>query len=187
PATTAEISYPWGVAIDGQGNLFIADAGNGRIRKLSTDGTITTVAGNGTRGYGGDGGPATSASFNIPKAVVVDSQGNLFIVDTDNNRIRKVSANGTITTVAGNGTQAYGGDGGPATSASLDYPEGIALDGLGDLFIADTANHRVRKIGADGTINTVAGNGTEAYGGDGGPARTASLDTPKGLAVDSQG
>ena len=126
-----------GVAVDAAGNLFIADSDNDVIRKVSTNGIITTVAGNTTWDYSGDGGAATNASLNYPGGVAVDVSGNLFIADTYNHRIRRVNTNGIITTVAGNGTVAYSGDGGAATNASLDYPGGVAVDVSGNLFIAD--------------------------------------------------
>ncbi len=186
-ATFASLSNPSGVAVDGSGNLYIADQGNQRIRMVSAGGTITTVAGSGTRGYSGDGGPATSANFWNPVGVAVDGNGNLYIADSNNNRIRMVSAGGTITTVAGNGGNVYSGDGGPAASASLSYPYAVAIDGSGNLYIADLMNRRIRKVSADGTITTVAGNGTPVYSGDGGPAASASLQSPYGVAVDGGG
>ena len=161
PATSAELSLPYGVAVDSSGNLYIADLGNSLVRKVNASGTITTVAGTpGTIGYSGDGGPATSAELQYAWGVAVDSAGNLYIADTQNCRIRKVNASGTITTVAGNGTSGYSGDGGPATSAELSYPYGVAVDSAGNLYIADTQNYRIRKVNASGTITTVAGNGT---------------------------
>jgi uncharacterized protein (TIGR03437 family) len=188
PATSASLYGPFGVALDASGNLFIADSENNRIRKVSTSGTITTVAGNGTYGvFSGDGGPATSASLNLPIAVTVDSSGNLFIVDAQNNRIRMVSASGIITTVAGNGTRGFSGDGGPATSASLFSPFGAAVDSSGNLFIADGNNNRIRKVSANGIITTVAGSGNQGFSGDGGPATSASLYLPNSVAVDSAG
>jgi sugar lactone lactonase YvrE len=143
-ATSAQLQYPVGVAVDAQGNLYIADSGNNRIRKVS-GGIITTVAGTGTAGYSGDAGPATSAQLQSPDAVTVDAQGNLYIADTGNHRVRKVSG-GIITTLAGNGTLGFSGDGGPATSAQLDYPEGVVLDSQGNLYIADWGNNRIRKL-----------------------------------------
>jgi sugar lactone lactonase YvrE len=175
------------VAVDAAGNLFIADQGNSRIRAVSASGVITTVAGNGVGGYSGDGGPATSARLNGPSGVAVDAAGNLFIADTYNLRIREVSVSGVITTVAGNGTQGYSGDGGPATSAQLNRPFRVAVDAAGDLFIADTYNQRVREVSVSGVITTVAGNGTQGYSGDGGPATSAQLYFPQGVAVDAAG
>ena len=184
PATSASLNGPSGVAVDSAGSLYIADAFNWRIRKVS-GGTITTVAGNGNRGFSGDGGPATSASLGQSFGVAVDPTGNLYIADEGNSRIRKVSG-GTITTVAGNGSQGLYGDGGPATSASLNYPNGAAVDSAGNLYIADTYNYRIRKV-SGGTISTVAGNGKHFFSGDGGPATSASLWYPFGVAVDSAG
>ncbi|HLC41149.1 MAG TPA: hypothetical protein VJO34_05915, partial [Methylomirabilota bacterium] len=148
----------------GGGNLYIADAGefvpqNDRIRKVSPDGTITTVAGTGFEGFSGDGGPAIDAELNYPAAVAVDAAGNLFIADRDNHRIRKVDGSGIINTVAGDGTQGFGGDGGPAAGAQLNTPTGVAVDGSGNLFIADRFNNRIRKVDSTGTITTVAGSG----------------------------
>lgn len=181
PATSAELNYPSGVDLDSAGNLYIADTNNDRIRKVDGNtGTITTVAGDGTLGYAGDGGPATSAELNQPGGVRVDSARNLLIADTANHVVRKVVAGtGTIITVAGTGTKGYSGDGGPATSAELHYPDGVDVDSAGNLFIADTNNHRIREVAAStGTITTVAGDGTPGYSGDGGPATSAELYSP---------
>jgi uncharacterized protein (TIGR03437 family) len=189
PATSASLNGPYGVAVDSAGTLYIADTGNHRIRKVSPGGIISTVAGNGTRGYSGDGGPATSASLDLSRGggVGVDSAGNLYIADGANKRIRKVSAAGTITTVAGNGEYKSAGDGQPATVASLNGPQGVTLDLAGNLFIADSYNNRVRKVSPAGIISTVAGNGTQMYSGDRGPATGASLFLPAGVAVDAAG
>jgi uncharacterized protein (TIGR03437 family) len=187
PATSAALYDPYGVAVDGAGNLYIADTGNERIRKVNTAGIITTVAGKGTYGYSGDGGPATSAALYGPYGVAVDGAGNLYIADQGNNRIRMVGLAGIITTVAGNGTHGYSGDGGPATSAELYAPEGVAVDNAGDLLIADTGNNRIRQVKSGGTVSTVAGNGIDSYSGDGGLATSASLVEPSGVAVDSAG
>ncbi len=176
PATSAQLQ-PWGVAVDSAGSVYIADAQNNRIRKV-TNGVIITVAGNGTPGFGGDNGPATNAALYRPNGVAVDSAGNLYIADTFNNRVRKVSG-GVIATVAGNGTPGIGGgDGGLATSATLYYPSGVAIDSAGDLYIADTESGRIRKV-ANGVITTVAG-GSAASSGD-------YLSFPRGVAVDSAG
>jgi len=146
PATSASLSEPFGVAVDAFGNLFIADTNNRRIRKVDPNGIISTVAGDVTIGYFGDGGPATDASLSQPSGVTADASGNLFIADTQNFVIRKVDVNGIITTVAGNGAYGYSGDGGPATSASLSYPSGVAVDASGNLFIADRNNDVIREV-----------------------------------------
>ncbi|HEY6344320.1 MAG TPA: NHL repeat-containing protein [Bryobacteraceae bacterium] len=189
PATSAQIGAG-SVAVDGAGNLYIADS---RVRRVSPAGIITTVAGNGTFGFSGDGGPATSAQI-FPSSVAVDGAGNLYIADSQNNRVRKVSPAGIITTVAGSGTPpprgrytSYSGDGGPATSAELDHPSGIAVDDAGNLYIADFSNRRVRKVSPAGIITTIAGNGMNGYSGDGGPATGAQLGNPSDVAVDSAG
>ena len=187
-ATSAELNLAAGVAVDGAGNLYIADFNNNRIRKVAANtGTISTVAGNGTPGYSGDGDAATSAELNGPGGVTVDSVGNLYIPDLNNDRIRKVAAStGMISTVAGNGTQGHSGDGGLATNAELYQPDGVAVDDAGNLYIADTNNHRIRKVAVGtGTISTVAGNGTHGYSGDGGAATSAELYTPYVVVVDS--
>jgi uncharacterized protein (TIGR03437 family) len=182
-ATSAELNGPMGVAADSAGNLYIADTLNNRIRKVS-NGVITTVAGNGYPGFGGDNGPATSAQLYEPGGIVLDSAGNLYIADGYNSRIRKV-ANGVITTVAGNGLQGVKGDNIPATSALI-TPMGIALDAAGNLYIADGYTVGIRKV-SNGVIATVAGIGTNGFSGDNGPATSAQLNLPWGVAVDSAG
>ena len=181
------------------GSIFVADSENFRIRQISPDGIIQTVAGNGEFGFSGDGGPATNSSLFVPKGLAADAVGNLFIADTFNHRIRQVSRDGIIRTVAGTGIYTGGidgeggdlrddlGDGGFATGASLDEPEGLAVDAAGNLFIADAFNNRVRQVSPDGVIQTVAGNGIGSFFGDGGDATSASLDEPGGLAVDEAG
>ena len=169
------------------GNLFISDLYNNRVRKVSANGVITTVAGNGTQGFTGDGGPATAAQIAQPYGIAVDGSGNFFFADFGNTRVRKVSASGTITTVAGNGTPGFTGDGKSRTAAEVNYPKGIALDASGNLFIADFANSLIRKVSASGIITTVAGTGDFGYTGDGGPATSAKLYFPRGVAVDTAG
>ena len=182
-ATNASLNQPTHVVVDASGNLFIGDHLNSRIREMNTSGIITTVAGGGS---GGDGGQATNSSLNYPYDVAVDNSGNLFIADCFNNRIREVGTNGIITTVAGGGAGGLG-DGGPAVNASLNIPRGVALDNLGDLFIADSGNNRIRKVAPDGIIATIAGNVAVGYSGDGGPGIKASPSRPNGLAVDVGG
>jgi RHS repeat-associated protein len=187
PATEAQLRTPAGVAADASGNLYIADAYNYRVRKVDANGIITTVAGNGTRGYAGDGGPAIEAQLQGPFGVAMDSAGNLYLADTGNHRVRKVDTNGIITTVAGNGDPGFSGDGGPAVQAGLTAPTGVATDPHGNLYIADTNNHRIRKVTASGIIITVAGDGRSQFSGDGGPATEASLYLPMGVAANAYG
>src|SRR5208283_2240836 len=148
------------------------------------NGIITTVAGNGEAGYSGDGDQATNASLDTPYGVAVDGYGNLFIADFNNNCIREVGTNGIINTVAGNGTAGYSGDGVLATNASLFGPYSVAVDAYGNLFVTDCGNQRIREVGTNGIINTVAGDGTDGYSGDGGAATNASLHYPYGVDVD---
>ena len=190
PATSAELSNLYGVAIDAAGNLYIADTNNSVIRRVAAaGGKITTVAGNHTYGYSGDSGPATSAKLSNPSGVAIDAAGNLYIADPNNSVIRRVAAaSGTITTVAGNHTSGYSGDSGPATSAELSNPSGVAVDAAGNLYIADPNNSVIRRVAAaSGTITTVAGNHTSGYSGDSGPATSAELSNPSGVAVDAAG
>jgi sugar lactone lactonase YvrE len=188
-ALLGEMYYPTGVAVDVYGNVYIADHNNHRIRRVGVaTGDITTVAGNGAAGFAGDGGLATSAELNYPESVSVDSSGNLYIADLDNNRIREVSAaTGVITTIAGTGTAGFSGDGGAATSANINQPYGIAIDASGNVYFADYNNCRIREISSSGTISTVAGNGTCGYSGDGGSATSAELYTPTDVALDGAG
>ncbi len=192
PAVEAQLDRPSGVALDAAGNLYIADTDNQRIRKVDAAGVITTVAGDGNYGYGGDGGPAVEAHLRVPRGVALDGAGNLYIADSSNDRIRKVDAAGVISTVAGDGPNSYGGDGyggdgGAATAAQLSSPWGVAPDGAGNLYIADTGNQRIRKVDAGGLITTVAGTGVRGYSGDGGAAVAAQLRNPRGVAVDGAG
>ena len=196
-ATSAELSNPNGLAVDSSGNIYIADTANSRVRKVTAlTGDISTVAGNGTAGYTGDGYAATSAELLSVISVAVDGSGNIYIVDEDDSVIRKVTAStGIISTIAGGGSSPFClastnsvGDGCGATSASLGDPAGVVLDGSGNLYIADAANSRVRMVSAStGVISTVAGNGIAGYSGDGGAATSAKLNNPNGLALDSSG
>jgi len=214
PATSAELNEPWGIAVDAAGNIYISDSGNSRVRVVNTGtktitvarvviqpGDIATVAGDGATGYSGDGRRATNAELYYPRGVGVDTAGNIYIVDRGNERIRKVTAStGIISTVAGNGTNGYSGDGGAAASAELGEPSGVGADSAGNIYIADTANSRIRAVNTGtqavtiagvviqpGDIATVAGDGTNGHSGDGGPATSAELGFPSGVALDIAG
>ncbi|HKD04026.1 MAG TPA: hypothetical protein VKB77_16425 [Terriglobales bacterium] len=182
-ARNAMLSYPVGLVFDSAGNLIVADGGNNRIRKIDTTGTITTIAGTGTAGFGGDGGLAVLAELDSPYGLALDAAGNLYFCDLLNQRVRKIDTGGFITTVAGNGTAGYNGDGIGATSASLNFPRGVVLDSGANLYIADTLNFRVRIVDTFGTISTFAGNGTSGYCCDGGPAIDANVGRPRGLMI----
>ena len=183
-ATTATFEHPLGLAVDSSGNIYITDGGNVRIRKVTVStGKISTVAGNGSFGYGGDGGQATATPLDVPASVAVDSSGNIYIADEYNNRIRRVTTAGVISTVAGNGTEGYAGDGGAATAAMLDHPDGVAIDASGNLLISDYNNNRIRRVSLSSqTITTVAGGV-----GDGGQATAATMRYPYGVGTDSNG
>jgi NHL repeat-containing protein len=188
PASDALLKKPSGLAVDPQGNIFVADSGNSRVRKINPEGTITTIAGSGVAGYLGDGGPATSARIS-PTSLAVDAVGNVYIGDCEHEVVRKVDPSGGITTYVGTGFQGFSGDGGPATAAKLHCPVGLAVDGAGDLFIADRDNNRVREVSTSGTINTVAGNGSPPVSsalGNGGPATSGAV-TPEAIALDGKG
>ncbi|MGW5658442.1 NHL repeat-containing protein [Streptomyces humi] len=187
PAVATKLNGPYGVAVDGAGNLYIADSSNHRVRKVSPDGIITTVAGNGQAGFVSDGGPAVATKLNFPIGVAVDRSGSLYIADQSNHRVRKVSPDGIITTVAGNGQAGFVSDGGPAVATKLHYPWGVAVDEAGNLYIGDRYNHRVRKVTPGGIITTVAGNGIAGYVADGGPAVATTLHYPASVAVDGSG
>jgi streptogramin lyase len=188
PATQAELSTPIGIAVGPDGSLYIADTNNERVRRVGPDGVISTVAGNGTRGYGGDGGPATQAQLDTPEHVVVGPDGSLYIGDLGNNRIRRVGPDGVITTVVGTGRSGYGGDGGPATQAQLGgAPVYLAVGPDGSLYLDDSGNYAIRRVAADGIITTVVGNGKFGGGGDGGPAQQAQLAYPTGIAFGPDG
>jgi sugar lactone lactonase YvrE len=188
-ATTLPLMLPSAIVFDAAGNLYFVETGNHIVRKITSAGVITTVAGNGVQGFSGDNGPATAAQLDSPAGLALDSAGDLFIADSHNHRIREVSsATGIIATIAGTGAPGFSGDGGPAKSAQLDRPTALTFDSAGNLYLADTNNHRVRRIAAlTGAIATVAGNGIEAFAGDNGPATAASIDSPNGLALDSSG
>ncbi|MFC8229753.1 RICIN domain-containing protein [Streptomyces sp. NPDC057287] len=184
PATAARLNLPLGIAVDSTGIVYFSDYSNHRVRRITTDGKIGTVAGTGVAGYRGDDGPAASAQLNCPRQVVVDEGGDLYVADAGNHRIRKIAADGKITTVAGTGVAGFSGDGAPATEARLNSPLAIVVDSTGTLYISDHNNHRVRMVSADGKITTVAGTGTGGFSGDGAPALSAQLNNPLGLAVD---
>jgi class 3 adenylate cyclase len=199
PASKATLNDPTGVAIGFGGAIFIADSGNNVIREATRDPVsgayvISTFAGTGDAGYNGEGGQANSALLDDPQCVAVDAENNVYVADTLNYRVEKITVAGIISTVAGSGDPSYSGDKGPATSASLDFATGrisgggcLAVDSKGDLFIADGLSNRVREVAVDGIITTVAGNGRAGFGGDKGPATDAELDLPLGVAVDSAG
>ncbi|MEY2423459.1 MAG: trimeric autotransporter adhesin [Acidimicrobiaceae bacterium] len=194
-ATNATLGFLSGVAADGQGNIFVADWNN-RVRKIAAStGVITTIAGNGTAGFGGDGGEARSAMFNRPSGLVFDTAGDLLVTDTGNNRVRRlsavngdVSATSTITTIAGNGIQAFAGDGGPAAAASLSGPVTVAVDASNNVYVADAGNQRIRRVlAATGQIETVAGSGVVGYSPEGQNAKQSALNYPRGVAIDGAG
>ena len=185
-AVTAELGEPAAVAVDAAGTIYIADQSNQRIRRV-VGGVISTLAGNGTPAYRGDGGPASSASLYQPLGVCPGPGGTVYVADTSNFRVRVISAGGVISTLAGNGTPGWSGDGGLAVNAQLFGPVGLAMDGAGNLYIADGENHRVRRVAPDGRVTTVAGSGGILYSGDGGPATAATLYRPSSLAVDAAG
>ena len=186
-AIDASLNFPAGLTFDSKGNLYIADRNNHRIRKVDTQGIISTVAGNGKPDMAGDGGYAINASLNYPSDVAIDNYQNLFISDRSNNRIRKINRKGIITTIAGSGVLGYNGDFGPGKKASLNNPFGIAFDIKGNLYIADRGNNRIRKLDTQGIITTICGDGYHAFGGSYGPAARASLAYPTDVAVDPQG
>lgn len=192
PATAAAFRTITGVAIDGAGNVYIVDEGNNRVRKVNSDGIISTIAGIGTAGYSGDGGPAVAAKLNSPYSITLDNAGNIYFSDLDNNVIRKINTDGIIATIAGNGQwgyvgNAFHGDGGPATLAELFVPFGVAVDREGNVYIADGWNNAVRKVDPSGIITTIAGNSHEGFSGDGGPATAAELWTPICISIDYLG
>ena len=185
PAVAAQLNSPYGVAADSDGNFYIADTSNRRIRMVDTAGNITTVAGTGESGFGGDGGPAVHAQLFSPYGVAVDGAYNLYIAT--GNRIRRVDTAGNIATLAGIGRRGFSGDGGPAVQARLYFPSDVAVNDDGSLYIADTFNHRIRRVDTLGIITTIAGTGARGFSGDGGPAVRARLNWPRGVAVNGDG
>ena len=187
-ATQALLANPQGVAVDKSGNLYIVDRGNQRIRMVNaSSGIISTIAGSSTTGYSGDGGPAAQATFNLPSSIAIDASGNLYIADTNNWAIRRISTSGIITTVAGNGQYGYGGDNGQATKAKLAGPTGVAVDASGNLYIADSGNERIRYVNSSGVIATIAGTGVAGFSGDGSAATAARFSNPVAVALDASG
>ena len=190
-ATSASLFQPYGVAVDSSGNLYVTEYGDGRVRKVASGsngagGKISTIGGNGSFGFAGDGGSATSAQLNTPRGLCVDSSGNVYIADWGNNRVRKISGS-NINTAAGNGLLSYSGDGGSATQAQFNFPSAVAVDSAGNIYVADTGNHVVRQITAKGVVSTFAGTGSAGFAGDGSAANKAQLIAPQGVAVDAAG
>ena len=186
-AINAQLNYPTGIAVDQNGNVYICDTYNERIRKISIDGIITTIAGTGVGADSGDNGPAIAASLGGPYGITIDHSSNIYIVNLGTYRVRKINTSGIITTIAGTGTHGYNGDSIAATTAELNYPRGIAVDGSGNVYIADAVNHRVRKVDTAGIITTFAGNGTGGYSGDDSAAAAAKLYAPYSIAIDVMG
>jgi sugar lactone lactonase YvrE len=199
PATAARLNRPTDLAFDASGNLYISDSLNNRVRKVDRQGLISTVAGNGEQSFSGDGGPATAAALYQPQGLAITADGNLYIADGGNARVRKVNVQGTITTVAGDGGPNFGGDGGPATAATLSNPIGVAFDATGNLYISAGYNahgihypitvkdNRIRRVDPQGIITTVAGAGPASYSGDGGPAQAANIWAAASLSFNPQG
>ncbi len=188
-ATTVPLARPSAIAFDASGNLYLAETNHHAVVKVDPSGNLTTIAGTGVQGFAGDGGPATAAMLDSPTGLALDAAGDVYVADSHNQRVRRIDAiSGVITTIAGDGTAGYSGDGGPGTAAALNRPGALAVDAAGNVYIADTNNHRVRCIDAQaGSISTVAGDGVQGYSGDGGPAVAAEIDSPDGLAVSAAG
>src|SRR6266404_548532 len=187
PATNAPLGNIGGICSDNQGAIYFSDVNHNQVYRVGSDGIIRPVAGNGAINCSGDGGPATAASFISLSSIAVDSNGNIFVSDTLNQRVRKISNTGVMTTVAGTGSSGSSSDGGPAALAQLNYPTGLAVDRSGNLFIVESNGFRVRKVSTSGTISTVAGSGFNDFLGDGGPALSASFYNPYALAIDPSG
>ncbi len=186
-AARAEFDFPSSVAADTAGNVYVADTRNHRIRKIDAAGVISTLAGTGEDGDRGDGGPATQAQLCLPAGVAADAAGNVYVADTWNHRVRKINASGVISTIAGNGVRGFRGDGGQAAQAGLAYPAGVAIDAAGNVYIADSLNHRIRKVQVSGVISTIGGSGVRSDDGDGGPAANAGIAYPVSVSADSAG
>ena len=184
-ALAAQMGAIWGLAVDAQGNVYFADTWNQRVRKVTAGGAISTIAGSGSLGDGGDGGPALSADLFWPAGLALDTAGNLYV--STGARVRKISSDGTIAAFAGTSSAGYGGDGQNATAAALREPRGLAVDSAGNVYIADSGNFRIRKVGQNGKIATIAGNGQYGYSGDGGPPTAASIGYVEALALDPSG
>jgi sugar lactone lactonase YvrE len=195
PALKAKFACPSGVALGADGNLYVADHGNNRVRKVDRGGIVDPFAGAGPippigsneGSYGGDGGQAAHAHFHVPTSVAFDRRGDLYVADRDSGTVRRIGRDARIRTIAGTGSRGYSGDGGPAVKAKLNQPQGFAFDKVGNLYVSDSANNRVRRIDRKGIITTVAGNGHHGYSGDGGQATAARLSDPYGLAFDAKG
>ena len=186
-ALDAVLGWPTGVVRAADGTLYVAEFSRHRVRAISADGTIRTVAGTGVAGYGGDAGAAVLALLDSPQELALDGSGALYVADTNNNRIRRIGSDGVITTIAGNGSPASAGDGGSALAASLYRPYGLAFDAAGNLYVSEMSGQRIRRIATNGTISTHAGTGVAGAGGDGGPATSAQLSDPTGLGIDAAG
>ena len=186
-ATKAVFRTPDGVAVDAEGNVYVADGNNNRVRRIDASGTVSTIAGTGLQGASGDGGPATEAQLFNPSGIALDGNGNILVASSLGHCVRKIDGAGIITTIAGTGEEGSSGDGGPAIEAQLNRPNAIAVDGEGNVYVAEYGSHRVRKIDTAGIITAFAGTGVRGHGGDGGPATDAKLDFVRGLAVDSAG
>ncbi len=187
PAISARFYQPGAIARDAVGNLYVADTGNSRIRRIAPDLSVRTIAGWGGAGFSGDGKAAVNAQLSAPAGVAVDAAGNIYVADTGNHRVRRIDASGTIATIAGTGVAQYSGDGGPGVLAALNAPAGLAVDAAGNLYIADTGNHAIRRLTPAGFISTVAGTGARGFSGDGGNPASAQLDSPTALAFDDNG